>query len=67
MTLAMYDVSLNGELVINILKWSFKFCNKLVIYSSEGHCWLTPSPCGATNNNLIYYKKGNYNFIEVLK
>ena len=43
------------------------FDNKLVIYSSEGHCWLTPSPCGATNNNLIYYKKGNYNFIEVLK
>jgi len=44
-----------------------KFKSGLTIYSSIGHCWSTPSPCGPVSKNLTVKKKGSYYFIQRIK
>ncbi len=43
------------------------FEDNLMIYSSKGHCWLTPSPCGSIKKNLSFNKDGRYKFIKIIK
>ena len=42
-----------------------KFKEGLSIYSAEGHCWSTPTPCGGVSDNLNVHKIKSYYFIEV--
>ena len=42
-----------------------KFKEGLSIYSAEGHCWSTPTPCGGVSDNLNVHKIRSYYFIEV--
>ncbi len=37
-----------------------KFENNLIMYSSQGHCWSTPTPCGNTTNIKVIKKNGYY-------
>ena len=47
---------------MNIKKTEFK--EGLSIYSPDGHCWSTKSPCGGVSDTLKVYKKKGYYFIQ---
>ena len=37
-----------------------KFENDLIMYSPQGHCWSTPTPCGNITNVKVFKKNGYY-------
>jgi len=41
------------------------FKEGLSIYSAEGHCWSTPTPCGGVSDDIKVHKIKSYYFIEV--
>ncbi len=43
-----------------------KFADTLIMYSAEGHCWSTPTPCGNINNIKVSKKNGYY-FLNKVK